>query len=74
MQLFDNFLLSRILVPILPSFLTEEKIEKEFLSTAIGIILNRDSQTKVVSSSETGLNQDRQKIRPDQDRQNCSKL
>ena len=53
MQLFDNFLLSRILVPILPSFLTEEKIEKEFLSTAIGIILNRDSQTKVVSSSET---------------------
>jgi len=52
-MLFDNFLLSRISVPILPSFLTEEKIEKEFLSTAIGIILNRDSQTKVVSSSET---------------------
>ena len=52
-MLFDNLLLSRISVPILPSFLTEEKIEKEFLSTAIGIILNRDSQTKVVSSSET---------------------
>ena len=42
-----------ILVPILPSFLAEEKIEKEYLSTAIGIILTRDPQTTLFSPFKT---------------------
>ena len=76
---FHDFLCFEIniLVPILPSFLAEEKIEKEYLSTAIGIILTRDPQTKMFSPFKTSDQwRESRYFRPDQEswsrtRKNC---